>query len=214
MGFIIALGIEIIIYVIIYIYFKKQKEIDDIHEIGPCVSAFIIVTVASGLLFNFSPSLGTDFCCISSDYSKTIGSSNLIALQDNNQVEGYSSNTLFLGSGEIDEKMYYYCYIETDDDYQFYKISPEDKDVYIKYCSKDEQPRIEKNCIYEKTTLNKNPKNSFWYCLSFYIKTKDKQIGDIVKDKKKGSGFLDKNISYTIYVPEGSIVQNYNIDMD
>lgn len=219
MGFIIALGIEVLIYVVIYIHFNKQKEkhLDkkhiDISTKTNLIIATIISTVFFGLISNISADGFEQSYCSITDYSKTIASSNIVALQDSNQIEGHGSNTLFLGSGRIDEKMYYCCYIETDEGYQFYKISPEDEDVYIKYCSKSEQPRIEKNCTYQKTILEKSPKNSFWYSLAFYIKTKDKKIGDVLWDKEKELGWFKNKYSYTIYVPKGSIVKDYKIDL-
>lgn len=216
MGFIIALGVEIALIAVIYSVNKKNSKkkkkecFDKVFIIGIVLSVF---TAAFGTIFNCSdiPILNSQYDFI--NYEKTVKSNNIVALQDGNQVEGYGSSTLFLGSGRINEKMYYCCYIETDNGYQFYKISPEDENVYVKYCDKDEQPRIEQLCTYEKAVLKEKPKYSFWYSLPLYFKTRNMKVGDVLYDEAIEVGWFEKEFSYTIYVPKGSIVQDYKLDM-
>lgn len=218
MAFIIAFGIEVIITSIAFRYYNNKKKMKEkiknfLYSIIVTGTVFIIVIGVFGLCFNIIDEPFSEEQYDITNYSVTVGSNNIVALQDGNQVEGRSSQNLFLGSGRINEKMYYCCYIETENGYQFYKISPEDENVYVKYCDKDEQPRIEQNRTYEKAVLKEKPENSFWYSLSLYYKTKDMKIGDVLWDREKELDLFEKKFSYTIYVPKGSIVNDYKIDM-
>ena len=130
----------------------------------------------------------------------------IVALQDNNQVAG----TKYVGIGHIQEKMYYCFYEETDQGYKYHKLSPEDYEIYIKECSEDEKPYIEEMTKIKNTVVKKDPSSLFWFSLYEYSKYKNCKIGDIV-DTSEGV-FPER--TYTIFVPKGTIVEDYQIDME
>lgn len=106
--------------------------------------------------------------------------------------------------------MYYCFYEETDQGYKYHKLSPEDYEIYIKECSEDEKPYIEETTRIKNTVVKKDPSSLFWFSLYEYSKYKNCKVGDIV-DTSEGF-FPDR--TYTIYVPKGTIVEDYKIDTE
>ncbi len=138
--------------------------------------------------------------------NKTIIETNvqeIVALQDTAQANG----RYFLGAGTYQEEMYYFYYIETEKGYVFNKLSPERENVYIKYIQGEAPPRIEEACEYSIQVVREEP--SFWWDILAWNRLKDYSVGDIYKKQPK----LFSSPTYTIYVPEGSIVEEYNIDL-
>ncbi len=129
-----------------------------------------------------------------------VRSEKIIALQDTQSFTG----SYFLGSGTSQNKIYYYYYIETDQGYKLEKISSE-KEVYIQYITDESPPRIEESKEVRVKILKKIP--SFWINIIGWSEYKDYSIGDIVS---KESSFGRR---YVIYVPKGSILEDYNIDL-
>lgn len=130
----------------------------------------------------------------------------IAALQDNNQVAG----TKYVGIGHVQEKMYYCFYEETDQGYKYHKLSPENYEIYIKECSENEKPYIEETTKINNTVVKKDPSSLFWFSLVQYFKYKNCKVGDIVDTSEE---FFPER-RYTIYVPKGMIVKDYQIDTE
>lgn len=126
---------------------------------------------------------------------KLIESQNIVALQDSSNISG----RFLLGSGTVNGSMYYCYYIDTDEGYKYKQInaSNNDVDVSIKYCNENETPHIEKYDKYTVTTSNKKWGWVFNPAL-------------IAPQKKKA--VLAPTKVY-IYLPEGTIDENYKVDL-
>ncbi len=136
---------------------------------------------------------------------ETVSVQRIMALQDTAQAHGRS----FLGTGTYQGTMYYYYYIETEEGYTFNKISPENETVFIKYIQDNSVPRIEKTVEHKRLQwiLKKEP--SFWRDFFAWRQYKEYSVGDICEEHS----FTSSKFVYTIYVPEGSIVEKYDIDL-
>lgn len=159
------------------------------------------VVLAAFIIF-----LSNLFCMPDYFENKTIIETNaqeIVALQDTAQVNG----KYFLGTGTYQEEMYYFYYVETENGYVFNKLSPERENVYIKYIQGEDSPRIEQSCEYSIRMVKVEP--SFWWDILSWIRLKDYSVGDIYKKQPKPFS----SPTYTIYVPEGSIVEEYNMDL-
>lgn len=139
-------------------------------------------------------------------YDKLVSSSKIIALKDNNLLSG----TFFLGFGSIDNSDYYYYYTENDaGDIKFNKISTNDN-VKLRYCSSEEQPNVKIYNQVKKEILVKEP-NIWTSSLIDYIYYHKYSVGDVIKTS---SSTYFNHQQTVIYIPEGSIEQNYKIDME
>lgn len=139
-------------------------------------------------------------------YDKLVSSSKIIALKDNNLLSG----TFFLGFGSIDNSDYYYYYTENDaGDIKFNKISTNDN-VKLRYCSSEEQPNVKIYNQVKKEILVKEPNiwtSSLIDCIYYHKYS----VGDVIKTS---SSTYFNHQQTVIYIPEGSIEQNYKIDME
>lgn len=135
---------------------------------------------------------------------ETVSVQRIIALQDTAQAHGRS----FLGTGTYQGTMYYYYYIETEEGYAFNKISPENETVFIKYIQDNSVPRIEKTVEHKRLQRILKREPSFWRDFFAWHRYKEYSVGDICEESSFTSKFV-----YTIYVPEGSIVEKYDIDL-
>ena len=141
---------------------------------------------------------------IKSQETSVIETIDLVALSDNNLTNG----NFFLGSGSVNNSTYYFYYSETEHGLKLNKLNADFDDVYIKYCSENDKPRIEKENA--KTTYEYSLRNKpgFWnldiYSYWYYYNYKN---DDIVEEKEH------EEIRYLIYVPEGSIKTDFTIDM-
>lgn len=126
---------------------------------------------------------------------KLVESHNIIALQDSSNTSG----TFFLGCGTVGSSMYYCYYIDTDDGYKYQqiKVSSDDVDVSIKYCKEKETPHIEK---YDKYTIVTSNKDWGWVFNPALIAPRANQ------------SVLSAQKIY-IYLPEGTIDENYKVDL-
>lgn len=126
---------------------------------------------------------------------KLVESHNIIALQDSSNTSG----TFFLGCGTVGSSMYYCYYIDTDDGYKYQqiKVSSDDVDVSIKYCNENETPHIEK---YDKYTIVTSNKDWGWVFNPALIAPRANQ------------SVLSAQKIY-IYLPEGTIDENYKVDL-
>lgn len=127
-------------------------------------------------------------------------SNKIIALADNSNV----SAQFFLGSGSVGQDEYYVYYTETSRGYKQEKVRADS--IYVKYLSNNETPHIERFSKVNQEILTKKP-NSPWLSLLFFLEYKNVDIGEVVSEGKP------KHSHSTIYIPEGSIQENYIIDL-
>lgn len=76
--------------------------------------------------------------------------------------------------------------------------------VYIEYIDADEQPYLKIKTKSQEEVLAKKP--SFWLNFFGWLEYKDVSIGDVVDDASTCEA------NYTFYVPQGSTVEEQNID--
>lgn len=191
----------IAIFMVILLIKNKKINNDQCQSVlGFSISFAIILAVTNIVPFGRF----TDYI-VTEDATETETFS-IVALQDNNQVTG----TKYVGIGYVREKMYYCFYEEADQGYKYHKLSPEDYDIYIKECSNDEKPHIEETTEIKNTIIKKDPSSLFWFSLVEYLEYKNCKVGDIVDTSEK---FIPDR-TYTIYVPKGTIVEDYKIDME
>lgn len=127
----------------------------------------------------------------------------IYALKDNVSQSG----SYFLGTGSVGGKTYYYYYELSDDGYKYSKISPEDYNIYLNPCNENETPHIDTLYKYGITRINDD---DYWLVsLKALFNREDYSVGTVVKMKKYS---LFKQ--YKIYVPDGSIVNDYKIDLE
>ena len=139
-------------------------------------------------------------------YDELESSTKIIALKDRNTTEG----VFFLGFGSVDNSDYYCYYTENDaGDIVFNKISTNDN-VKLRYCSNGEQPNVKIYNQVKQVILVKEP-NIWTSPLSYYISFHKYSAGDVIKTS---SSTYHNHQQTVIYIPEGSIEQNYKIDME
>ena len=99
----------------------------------------------------------------------------IIALNDSTGVNGRAG---FLGSGYVEDELYYYYMTDTKEGFQAKKIKAED--TYVRY---SDEPIVE-------TYTATNFKNKLLWLIALPIKS-----------------------FHIVYIPEGSIIENYQIDL-
>lgn len=139
-------------------------------------------------------------------YDELDSSTKIIALKDRQTTEG----NFFLGFGSIDNSDYYCYYTENDaGDIKFNKISINDN-VKLRYCSNGEQPNVKMYNQVKQEILVKEP-NIWTSSLPDYLCYHKYNVGDVVKTSSSTHHCYQQTV---IYIPEGSIEQNYKIDME
>ena len=124
---------------------------------------------------------------------KLIESQNIVALQDSSNISG----RFLLGSGTVNGSMYYCYYIDTDEGYKYQQINANEYDVSIKYCNENETPHIEK---YDKYTVVTSNKDWGWVFNPALISPQEKEA-------------VSSPTKVYIYLPEGTIDENYKVDL-
>lgn len=124
-------------------------------------------------------------------------------LEDNTSANG----TFFLGSGKYNNKTYYCYYMLTKDGYMYDKISPEDYKIYMNYINDDEKPHIDTLCKTRVKVVN----NEYYWLVSLkaLLKPEEYKVGTIISTKT-----FPYFKQYKIYIPKGTIDENYKIDME
>lgn len=136
-------------------------------------------------------------------------SQELINFQDTQQDKGQYTYLLAYRNGKTESVMYYAYYVKTEYGYEYQKISPEEKNVYIRYCDENETPRKETEVdIYKKKEiLNYEP--DIWTTSIFsYIEYHIYNKGDVIDSYRTEE--CDRTI---FYIPQDSISYQYEVDM-
>lgn len=165
------------------------------------ITIFSAVSVCTLLSYAFNFYTDTEY-----SYDELDSSTKIIALKDRQTTEG----NFFLGFGSVDNSDYYCYYTENDaGDIVFNKISTNDN-VKLRYCSSEEQPNVKIYNQVKKEILVKEP-NIWTSSLIDYIYYHKYSVGDVIKTS---SSTYFNHQQTVIYIPEGSIEQNYKIDME
>lgn len=113
-----------------------------------------------------------------------------------------------MGCGSINNSNYYCYYTETNDgNIEYNQISTNDN-VKLRYCSNKEQPKVDIYNEVAQTILIKKP-NFLTSSLFSYIEYYKYTVGDVVD-----TSISSRHQQTIIYIPEGSIQQEYNIDLE
>ena len=167
--------IYLIITIIIAIILLIQAWMDEGFLCGFgvfCLSSFI------GVLISMLLSFFVGLFFLSHNVGEITSVKNISSLKDNVSIEGRGG---FLRGTTIENQLYYYYMVETENGYTFEKIDA--NNTYIKYS--DNNFRIE-----TKSYLTFDNPGLYWFALPV------------------------KNSETIIYIPEGSIVYDYEIDLE
>lgn len=164
-----------ILVVIFSIWFIKFLHDDGCGFVGGFffwLSMTILVFLLSVAMIGFCSSVAVIF----PQTCEKSSTEHIIALNDSTGVNGRAG---FLGSGYVEDELYYYYMTDTKEGFQAKKIKAED--AYVRYS--DEQ-------IVETYTAT-NFKNKLLWLVALPI-----------------------NSFHIVYIPEGSIIENYQIDLE
>lgn len=133
----------------------------------------------------------------------------IIALQDTSSESG----RFFLGSGSYKSRPYYTFYYNTEYGAKYDSIRADSNcpDVYINTFSEgSDTPHIDEYCrVYRKYFTGE--RNPLWFSVFAYLKYGQYKAGDIIESGKR---FCSSGCRYEIFIPEGSILEDFNIDLN
>lgn len=216
-GIILAAIVVAIIIVLVKKDARKRKEEVDSFEVGVAVVIGVMLAIMLDLC-----AWGI-FSGVAIETTKTteiVASEKIVALQDKPSVSG----SFFLGSGSVDNKNYYAFYYEAENGFKYMTLDAESTSnpVYIKYISSEfEEPHIDRYAIVERKHLNTDI-NPIWFSLIAFGEYGKYTAGEIFSEEITGAklfapsddpNYYD-NFRYEIHIPEGSIQQNYTIDLE
>ena len=163
---ILLIAVFLIVFIIAIVRAIYYKDLEELF------AGFFLSLICAGFVAVIGMIIGR---CLPNDeitYTETV--TPIVALED-----GHSSDDVFfLGSGCINDNLYYYYVTEDSRGYMVKKIKT--SEAYVRY---DETPRIE-------TLTGRGFKHWYNYIWALPSKT-----------------------FTTIYVPEGTILNNFNIDL-
>lgn len=166
--FIIAIIVGIIVGIITWM---------DYGKFGEGLAAWFVTTLI-GVLLSMLLTLFVGLFFEAHNVGEITSVKNIISLKDNIDIEGRGG---FLRGTTIENELYYYYMVETENGYTFEKIDA--NNTYIKYS--DDNFRIE-----TKSYLTFDNPVLYWFALP-------------IKDSET-----------IIYIPEGSIIYDYEIDLE
>ncbi len=189
----------------------KRNNPHDYRESGlaPLIVCGIVCCLIIGIVVDFGVSLFTSIPEIEK-ISELESSHKLIALQDKTTTEG----SYFLGCGTSEDSEYYVFYAGNEYGYKRYKIDAYSsaKAVYINYLeSDDDTPHVDYYQRIKIKRMGERPK--IWLSIIDYIKYNKYNQGDEIK---RIVGVIGSSDDYRIeiFVPEGTIKENYEIDLE
>ena len=196
---------------------KKRKETFDRFEHGMiifvCVCLAVLVELAAWGIYS-------ETAIETTETPEAVASVDLVALQDNASATG----GFFLGSGSVSNKSYYAFYYETEHGYKYETLDAESssRPVYIKYISAEETPHVDRYSIVERKTMTADCSNAWLFSIIAWLNYHQYEPGDLVSEEitspalfapSDNPGYYD-NFRYEIHIPEGSIKQGYEIDLE
>lgn len=159
-----------------------------------------VIMVVSCLLAFASSAIAIALCLGINSPTKTVttyGATQHIKIAALN-LGGAASGSFFLGSGVIDQHAEYYYMENTDKGYQLQSTNA-DQNTYIKEIQSGDTPHLDITDVNEKTKFTE-PEVAFWF-------------DPITMFQSMTDNLLPDGQMYTFYVPKGSVVQNYKVDL-
>ncbi len=210
----ISILIAIVVFIGIFIYFIREEKGLKKEERHPFMCALMSFTISVIVWLAVDLFVWTGFAIggIEQTEVEVVDSSEIVALQDTSSVSG----SFFLGSGSVNNNDYYVFYIDTESGYKREKINADSDSapVYIKYITSDnEVPHIDSYDIRVRKTLKADPR---WFSVFASGKYRSFNVGDVISEEETWY-YTDEHspddFRYEIYIPEGSIQENYVIDL-
>lgn len=209
----IIIGIAVIVTVFI-LFTKEDKE----HKGFIWTLSILSGVLVFGIVESFALCVFRAAAVTTTDATAKVATVELVALQDNSATTGQ----FFLGSGSVDNKAYYAFYYKTPNGFKYETLDAESAahPVYIKYLnSNTESPRIDRYGTIRKKVYTATA-NPLWFSVLAALEYGNAKTGDVISEETLetpplfSSGDIDYNdFRYEIIVPQGSIQQNYTIDL-
>ena len=136
-----------------------------------------------------------------------VNSQEIMALNLENSQKG----EFFLGCGSVSGDPYYFYYTQDqNNNIKLHKIKA--ADVTLRYCTDKETPKIEEYTTIDQSVLTEKP--TFWdNFLLEYLRYKDNNVDDVVGEYPS-TFFVDETTKTIIYIPKGSIQNNYDVSLN
>ena len=137
-----------------------------------------------------------------------VESREIIALQDTSSASG----RFFLGSGSYKNHPYYIYYYNTEYGAKYASLRADSvmPPVYINtFPEETDTPHINEYCRVSRKYYT-GTRNPLWFSLSAYLKYGAYNTGDLISS---GASFCSTGCRYEIFVPEGTILEDFNIDL-
>lgn len=200
---------SVIIFVVITLFWALYiKRTYGVSYISALRSISIPMLFSCILLASLPNMLITDNLLKTQCIDKLVSSEEIIALNLDRSTEG----EFFLGCGSIKNEPYYFFYTQDkDDNIKLNKIHYDE--VVLKYCTQEEVPKVEKYAKINQNILISKP--SLWNnTLMEYSSLKKYDVGDVVNDNSKTFLFETPPTKTIIYIPEGSIQNNFDVSLE
>lgn len=174
----VFLIILVIISTIAMMFSKKRNGHSWFKYLTWCIITSALLSI---LVWSF---IGVALTSRMDTYEAPYSTQKLIALETNRDINGSGSMLFFIGSGYVNQSLYYYFYVETESGIQFHKEKAES--IYVR--EYDGQPKFVKySKFFEPKYKGKNP---------FY------------DEYARGGTTIQ-----VLYIPKGSILSEYNVDL-
>lgn len=204
-----------------FLLFQKWGKKGDPEYKKPGLNCVFAILIAAIVWLCVDGIAGISFHCSvvkTTETTEKVASVQIVALQDNQSLNG----RFFLGSGSVNNKNYYAFYCETENGYKYETLDAQSSShpVYIKYITSEaETPHVDRYAIIERKIYT-GKTNPLWFSLIAALEYGANSPGDILSEEtlsppwySSKDGYLD-NFRYEIVIPEGSIQQNYTIDLE
>lgn len=138
---------------------------------------------------------------------KVADAKEVIALNLDNSKEG----RFFLGYGSVGNESYYVFYTKDNDgNINLQKVRSDE--VTLKYCTDDETPKVEEYVAVSQKILTSKP--TFWNnTFREYFLYKNYNVGDVVSETS-ATMRGDDIVKTVVYIPEGTIENNYDVSLN
>ena len=217
-GIIIAAIVVAIIIVLVKKNARKREEDVDGFEVGVAVVIGVMLAI---LLDLCAWGIFSGSAIETTRTTEIVASTKIVALQDNSSLSG----SFFLGSGSVNNKNYYAFYCEAKNGFKYTTLDGESSSnpVYIQYlASIKETPHIDRYAVVERKTMTADGKHSWLYSIIAWLNYNQCATGDIIYEESTSPALIAPsdepnyydNWRYEIHIPEGSIQQNYTIDLE
>lgn len=217
----IGIIIGFVVGTILFFLFRKwgKKGDDDFKKLGKNIAFAILVGVLTFIFTDFFA-----FCCFheaavnQTETTEKVASVEIVTLQDKQILNGQ----FYLGSGSVNNKNYYAFYYETENGFKYETLDAESSShpVYIKYITSDvETPHVDRYAIVQREIYTGKTNPLYFSVIAYFVHHKNNE-GDVLSEKTLSSPFYSSkegyfdNFRYEIIIPEGSIQQNYTIDLE